>query len=149
MRRNNVSPAARLLERLTRLAETEVVSVNRLVTVVIAEKIKRLDAKASTGHVRDVPKPAPAGRPLEPRDRVHRWSRATRSALRDRNRSAPAQLRASRARPAPSPARGNGARTPLLMTASAAKRTGTDRHGFRPADASTVPTVAWTSRTTC
>jgi hypothetical protein len=48
MRRNNVSLRLppHLLDRLKRLAETESVSVNQLVTVAVAETIARLDAEA-------------------------------------------------------------------------------------------------------
>jgi hypothetical protein len=48
MRRNNVSLRLppHLLDRIRRLAETEKVSVNQLVTVAVAEKIARLDATA-------------------------------------------------------------------------------------------------------
>jgi predicted DNA-binding protein len=48
MRRNNVSLRLppHLHDRLKRLAETERVSVNQLVTVAVAEKIARFDAEA-------------------------------------------------------------------------------------------------------
>jgi hypothetical protein len=66
-----------LLDRLKRLAETEAISVNQLVTVAVAEKIARLDAEAFYRAREGRSSSAPAGGRWSAWGRCRRRSRAT------------------------------------------------------------------------